>query len=508
MIMNVSHTNDRLVDSIFALAQEKSLGVQEVLKAAENVIAQVVSKSRGGMITKVDINPSSGSIDVYNIKVLDQEQDTDLESDVVREIAKSVASMDLASLPAHKLSSELVASGDLASLLATRQLASEFRRLFSQEITLLEKEREYTSFFDREGTLIVAKVKRFERGNIILDLKISEGLLANTEIIPEEHFRIGQEIKCYIYKVQRNAKDYQILLSRKRNEFLELLFAESIPEINSKIFIKKIAREAGSRSKVAVISIDPEIDPIGSCIGKGGMRIKSITRELGNEKIDVIHWSDDKIELLINAIHPAEVVKAIIKSENDIELVIKDDCIHQAIGRSGQHARLARKLAECNLKLSSETEYKLEKERIASIAHEQFSQLNLSSEIITLFIENDITSLDVLKDVYPEELVEIDELNLSLEEVTNLISQAKNLYMQLYTKIAKEVGSSIDTSIDARIYLYDLKKLAENNILTNEDIANCNASTLVSILNRLHKDEAIEIINNFKNAINTEVQTN
>lgn len=483
--------NDELIESLFHLASEKNLNTTLLLKIVEDSIRDVVRQTKGDIPIDIKIDIDTKTICTYVLKEV-------CENPVgIYEISlENALKMDPGATIGDQVR-ELVGTG-FSSMPFMRTAIESVKKLLREKILNLEKEREYAVFADKENTMIVARVKSMAFGNVILDIKDGEGYMPSSEIIPGETFKINQKVRAYIYQVRRNHKGPQVMLSRKHPGLLECLLEEAVPEINDRIFIKAVAREAGSKSKVAVISEDPDVDPIGSCIGKGGLRIKTVMQELGNEKIDIVHWSEDLVTLVMNAIYPAEVVKVIVKGENEIELIVKDDHMHIAIGRDGQNVRLARKLAKCKLKISSETDYEQEKVRLENKAIEEFKSIGMNDADITLFIEEGILSCEMIKDISPEEILEIEGISLSEEQVKVLISKAEELCAQMYRKVIDELGSKIK-SFDKRISVEEIAILAQHGILTNQDVANLDTYEMIEMMgDRFVKEEIDEIIMNFR----------
>ncbi|QEK38092.1 transcription termination factor NusA [Candidatus Cytomitobacter indipagum] len=484
--------SDELIESLFQLASEKNLNTTLLFEIVEDSIREVLARTKGDIPIDVKIDIDNKTICIYAIKTIVEDEPQDIYEISLEEALKSDPDAEI-----DGQARELIGTG-FSSMPFMRTSINAVRKLLQEKIMILEKEAEFDTFSEKKNTMISARVKSISFGNIILDIKGGEGYMHSSEIIPGETFKINQEIKAYIYQVEENQKGPQVMLSRKHPGMLEYLFDENVPEIGDKISIRAIAREAGSKSKVAVTSEDPDIDPIGSCIGKNGDRIKAVMRELSNEKIDIINWSDDLITLVINAIYPAEIVKVVVKDENDIELVIKDDNMHIAIGRDGQNVRLARKLTKCKIKISSETEYKAEELRIANKAREEFKEIGMNDDDIELFIENGILSCNAIVENNPDEIKEIEGISLNNEEMEDLIHKANEKCIANYTKIATELESKID-SPDDRITIEEIASLAQNGILTNEDVAYMDTYDMIDIIgNKFSKYDVDEIIMNFR----------
>ena len=215
-----------------------------------------------------------------------------------------------------------------------------------QKVRDAERQRQFLEFKDRVGEIVNGLVKRVEFGNVVVDLGRAEAMLRRDELLPRESFRQGERVRAYIYDVRQEPRGPQIFLSRTHPQFMAKLFAQEVPEIYDGIIeIKAVARDPGSRAKIAVISRDSGIDPVGACVGMRGSRVQAVVGELQGEKIDIIPWSPDPATFVVNALAPAEVAKVVMDEEQRrIEVVVPDDQLSLAIGRRGQNVRLASQL--------------------------------------------------------------------------------------------------------------------------------------------------------------------
>ena len=221
-----------------------------------------------------------------------------------------------------------------------------------------ERQRQYNEFKDRVGEIVNGLVKRVEFGNVVVDLGRAEAMLRRDELLPRESFRQGERVRAYIYDVRQEPRGPQIFLSRTHPQFMAKLFAQEVPEIYDGIIeIKAVARDPGSRAKIAVISRDSGIDPVGACVGMRGSRVQAVVGELQGEKIDIIPWSSDPATFVVNALAPAEVTKVVMDEEQRrIEVVVPDDQLSLAIGRRGQNVRLASQLTGWDIDILTEAE--------------------------------------------------------------------------------------------------------------------------------------------------------
>jgi N utilization substance protein A len=232
------------------------------------------------------------------------------------------------------------------------------RQVVTGKVREAERERQYEEFKDRVGEIVNGVVKRVEYGNTVVDLGRGEGIMRRDQSIPRENFNIGDRIRCYIYDVRRETKGPQILLSRAHGGFMAKLFAQEVPEVyDGVIEIRAVARDPGSRAKMAVVSNDSSIDPVGACVGMRGSRVQAVVAELQGEKIDIIQWSPDEATFIVNALAPAEVSKVVMDEEDErVEVVVPDEQLSLAIGRRGQNVRLASQLTGWQIDIMTESQ--------------------------------------------------------------------------------------------------------------------------------------------------------
>jgi len=232
------------------------------------------------------------------------------------------------------------------------------RQVVMGKVRDAERERQFEEYKDRVGEIVNGSVKRVEYGNVVVDLGRGEGIMRRDQSIPRENFNIGDRIRCYIYDVRRETKGPQILLSRAHGGFMAKLFAQEVPEVyDGVIEIRAVARDPGSRAKMAVISNDSSIDPVGACVGMRGSRVQAVVAELQGEKIDIIQWSQDEATFIVNALAPAEVSKVVMDEEDErVEVVVPDEQLSLAIGRRGQNVRLASQLTGWQIDIMTESQ--------------------------------------------------------------------------------------------------------------------------------------------------------
>jgi N utilization substance protein A len=261
--------------------------------------------------------------------------------------------------------------GDLLGMRTQRQgfgriAAQTAKQVIIQRVREAEREQVYNEYKDRKGELITGVVRRFERGNIIIDLGRAEAILPVSEQVPRESYRAGDRIVAYVQDIERSSRGPQIVLSRTNKRLLEKLFEMEVPEIYEKIVrIESSAREPGSRSKIAVSSSDRDVDPVGACVGMRGSRVQAVVQELRGEKIDIVPYDEDPARFVCNAIAPAEVSRVLIDAEtHTMELIVPDDKLSLAIGKKGQNVRLASQLSGWRIDIHSETKVRELEEQV------------------------------------------------------------------------------------------------------------------------------------------------
>ncbi|MEP3302454.1 MAG: transcription termination factor NusA, partial [Roseibium sp.] len=347
--MAISANRLELLQIADAVAREKSIDRNIVITAMEDAI-QKAARSRYGTETEVraEINSKTGEIRLQRLL-----QVVENVENVSTEIALDEA---LARNPEASLG-DFIAE-PLPPLDFGRIAAQSAKQVIVQKVREAERDRQYDEFKDRMGEVVNGVVKRAEYGNVIVDLGRGEGIVRRDELIPREAFRTGDRIRAYIYDVRREQRGPQIFLSRTHPQFMAKLFAQEVPEIyDGVIEIRSVARDPGSRAKIAVISKDSSIDPVGACVGMRGSRVQAVVGELQGEKIDIIPWNDEPATFIVNALQPAEVAKVVLDEDAErIEVVVPDEQLSLAIGRRGQNVRLASQLTGWAIDIMTENE--------------------------------------------------------------------------------------------------------------------------------------------------------
>ncbi|MGH6983744.1 MAG: transcription termination factor NusA, partial [Stellaceae bacterium] len=319
------------------VARDKGIDRDEVLQAMEQAI-QKAGRSKYGQEydIRAEIDRKSGEIRLMRFR------------EVADPIVNEAAQISLTA--AKKINPEAEVGDFLTDPLPPidfgRIAAQTAKQVIVQKVRDAERQRQFNEFKDRVGEIVNGLVKRVEFGNVIVDLGRAEAILRRDELLPRESFRQGERVRAYIYDVRQEVRGPQIFLSRTHPQFMAKLFAQEVPEIYDGIIeIRAVARDPGSRAKIAVISNDSGIDPVGACVGMRGSRVQAVVAELQGEKIDIIPWSQDPATFVVNALAPAEVAKVVMDEEQRrIEVVVPDDQLSLAIGRRGQNVRLASQL--------------------------------------------------------------------------------------------------------------------------------------------------------------------
>ncbi len=358
-----------------------------------------------------------------------------------------------------------------------RIAAQSAKQVILQKVREAERDRQYEEFKDRAGTIINAVVKREEYGNVIVDVGAGEAILRRNEKIGRESYRPNDRIRCYIKDVRREQRGPQIFLSRTAPEFMAELFKMEVPEIYEGIIeIKAVARDPGSRAKIAVISYDSSIDPVGACVGMRGSRVQAVVNELQGEKIDIIPWNEDIPTFLVNALQPAEVSKVVFDEDAErIEVVVPEEQLSLAIGRRGQNVRLASQLTGLDIDILTEEEESARRQKEFEERTQLFVEtLDLDEFFAQLLVSEGFTNLEEVAYVELDELLVIDGVD---EDTANELQARARDVLDARNKAAiekaRELGAE-DSLIDFEPLTPQMvQALAEDGVKTLEDFATC-----------------------------------
>ncbi|MBY4894127.1 transcription termination factor NusA [Rhodobacteraceae bacterium N5(2021)] len=358
-----------------------------------------------------------------------------------------------------------------------RIAAQSAKQVILQKVREAERDRQYEEFKDRVGEIINGVVKREEYGNVIVDVGSGEAQLRRNEKIGREAYRNGDRIRCYIKDVRRENRGHQIFLSRTAPEFMRELFKMEVPEIYDGIIeIKAVARDPGSRAKIAVISYDNGIDPVGACVGMRGSRVQAVVNELQGEKIDIIPWNEDAPTFLVNALQPAEVSKVVLDEDaGKIEVVVPDEQLSLAIGRRGQNVRLASQLTGLDIDiLTEEEESKRRQAEFEERTKLFMDSLDLDEFFAQLLVSEGFTALEEVAYVEADELLVIDGVD---EDTAKELQARARDYLEEQNRLALEKAKEL--GVEDSLVAFEgltpqmLVALGEDGVKTLEDFATC-----------------------------------
>jgi N utilization substance protein A len=411
-LTGISANRLELLQIAEAVAREKSIDKEIVIEAIEEAI-QKGARARYGAEhdIRVRIDPKTGETTVKRvITVIDDEAVFEGEDGVpeepvgVRRLADALRTDKDAFV--GKTYEEILPPFEFGRV--QTQMA---RQVVTGKVREAERERQYEEFKDRVGEIVNGVVKRVEYGNTVVDLGRGEGIMRRDQSIPRENFNIGDRIRCYIYDVRRETKGPQILLSRAHGGFMAKLFAQEVPEVyDGVIEIRAVARDPGSRAKMAVVSNDSSIDPVGACVGMRGSRVQAVVAELQGEKIDIIQWSQDEATFIVNGLAPAEVSKVVMDEEDErVEVVVPDEQLSLAIGRRGQNVRLASQLTGWQIDIMTESQESERRQREFAERTALFQEaLDVDEVIAQLLVTEGFASVEDVAYVDASEVAAIE----------------------------------------------------------------------------------------------------
>ena len=391
-----------------ALAREKAIEKEIVIEAIEEAI-QKAARARYGAEHDItaSIDPKTGELTLLR-RVTVVEDDADLTE---VENADSMLRLSDAKRTDKQAFVGKVYEETLPPFDFGRVQTQMARQVVTHKVREAERERQFEEFKDRVGEIVNGVVKRVEYGNVIADLGRGEGVMRRDQSIPREAFNVGDRIRCYIYDVRPEAKGPQIMLSRAHGGFMAKLFAQEVPEVyDGVIEIRAVARDPGSRAKMAVVSNDSSIDPVGACVGMRGSRVQAVVAELQGEKIDIIPWSPDEAAFIVNALAPAEVSKVVMDEEEErVEVVVPDDQLSLAIGRRGQNVRLASQLTGWQIDIITEQQDSERRQQQFAERTQLFQEaLDVDEVIAQLLVTEGFAAVDEVAYVDASEIASIE----------------------------------------------------------------------------------------------------
>jgi N utilization substance protein A len=474
---STNYTHPELIMVAETVAREKGIEREEVFDAMEQAI-QKAGRSKYGHEhdIRAEIDRKSGEIKLARYLEVAEEIENELTQ---------------VTLDAAKLRKPDAAIGEflvdpLPPIEFGRIAAQTAKQVIVQKVREAERARQFLEFKDRIGEVVNGMVKRIEFGNVIVDLGgRAEGIIRRDETIPREHFSNGDRVRSYIYDVREELRGPQIFLSRSHPQFMAKLFTQEVPEIYDGIIeINSVARDPGSRAKIAVTSSDSGIDPVGACVGMRGSRVQAVVAELQGEKIDIIQHSIDHATFIVNALAPAEVTKVVLDEEaNRIEVVVPDDQLSLAIGRRGQNVRLASQLTGWDIDILTEAEEsdrRIEEFRTRSQLF--IDKLDVDEVIAQLLVTEGFSTIEDVAFVPIEELSGIEGFD---EDVANELRDRGRNFLEArdaeLTEKRKAAGVTDDLAAVAGLTQEMLVVLGEAEIKELDDLADLAADELVSV---------------------------
>ena len=477
MDSTVTYARPELLQVADAVARDKGIDRDEVLEAMEQAI-QKAGRSKYGQDydIRAEIDRRNGEIRLLRFR------------EVAQTIENEATQIGLAE--AQRLNPEAEIGDFITDPLPPidfgRIAAQTAKQVIVQKVRDAERQRQFLEFKDRVTEIVNGLVKRVEFGNVVVDLGRAEAMLRRDELLPRESFRQGERVRAYIYDVRQELRGPQIFLSRTHPQFMAKLFAQEVPEIYDGIIeIKAVARDPGSRAKIAVISRDSGIDPVGACVGMRGSRVQAVVGELQGEKIDIVPWSPDPATFVVNALAPAEVAKVVMDEEQRrVEVVVPDDQLSLAIGRRGQNVRLASQLTGWDIDILTEAE-ELERrtEEFRSRSQMFIDALDVDDVIAHLLVTEGFTSLEEVAYVPPADLADIE--GFDTEVAAELQERARTALEQRdrqYEARRRELGVSDELAAFERLTPGMLVALGENKITTLDDFAGLAGDELIELL--------------------------
>ena len=458
-----------------AVAREKSIDKAIVISAMEEAI-QKAAASRYGIENniKAEINSETGSITLMRLlEIVEKVEDFSTQINIEDAKLKNP---------------EAVLGGDpieeeLPPIDFGRVAAQSAKQVIFQKVREAERERHYEEFKDRVGEIISGVIKRVEYGTVIVDLGRAEAVIRKDALLPREVYKPGDRVRAYIMEVRREVRGPQIFLSRTHSDFMANLFAQEVPEIYDGIIeIIGVARDPGSRAKIAVLSKDSSIDPVGACVGMRGSRVQAVVNELQGEKIDILSWTDDIASFVVKALQPAEVQKVVLyEGEQRLEVVVPEEQLSLAIGRRGQNVRLASSLCGWDIDILTEDQESERRQKEFQERTNLFMEaLDVDELLSQLLVTEGFTDINELAFVDLKEISNIAGFDEdTAEEIQARATDFLNKENKELEEECNELGIADDLLEIEDLSLKMIVTLGENDVKTLEDFAYCSSDDLL-----------------------------
>ncbi|MEO1194201.1 MAG: transcription termination factor NusA [Pseudomonadota bacterium] len=491
---NLALARTEILQVADAVARDKGIERDEVLEAMEQAIGRAGRAKYGHEHDiRAAIDRTSGDIRLARYRQVVETQE-EVENDMAQIALRDAKAID------SELEVGDFITDELPPIDLGRIAAQTAKQVIVQKVREAERQRQYEEFKDRAGEVVNGIVKRAEFGNVTVDLSRAEAMLRREDSLPRESFRTGDRVRAYIYDVREEPRGPQIFLSRAHPQFMALLFRQEVPEIYDGIVeIKAVARDPGSRAKIAVVSSDSSIDPVGACVGMRGSRVQAVVQELQGEKIDIIPWSEDIATFVVNALAPAEVSKVVMDEEaGRIDVVVPDEQLSLAIGRRGQNVRLASQLSGWHIDILTEDE---ESQRRQEEFHRRsalfMEALDVDDVIAHLLVTEGFTAVEDVAYVPLEELAEIEGFDEEVAQELRLRAQSwlEELQRQ-QDEQRRELGVDDALAEIEGLTTAMLVELGEKGVKSLDDLGDLASDELIELLGAeaLSLDEANTII--------------
>ena len=485
-----------ILQIVEAVSRERNIPKANLIDAMEQAV-QFAARKKYGLEQNISarIDHNTGKISLFRVREVVK---------IVENVFTHIALEDaIAIQPDIKIGDEMLEP--LPPIDLGRISAQAAKQVIVQKVGEVERIRQYEDYKDRKGDILNGTVKRLEFGNVIVDVGRAEAVLHRNQQIRGEMFQVGDRVKAYVQDVRLEPKGPQIFLSRTDDNFLRKLFEMEVPEIYDNIItIKAVAREPGSKAKIAVTASDISIDPVGSCVGVRGSRVRAITNELGGERIDVINWDNNVAQFVINSMTPAEITKIVFdEGRGRVEAIVPEDQLSMAIGRRGQNVRLASKITGWGIDvMTEEQESKRRSEEFTNTTELFVKHLGAEEVTAQLLSAEGYTSLEQIADTEDNALASIEGFNQELVEglknrAINYIEQQNERIIEGLEKLGVEQELLDALDVPAEYIL----KLAEYGIKTIEDLAEISIAEFRGIVpEAVISREGIEELINFAKA--------
>ncbi len=490
-------SSNEIVSIVDALSRDKGIPKEQLLVDVEKAIEDVGKRKYGSAnMIKAKLDRRTGEIMLFRVLlVVDQVQD------YMNEISLADAQKQQPGVVIGDSYHDMLPPIDLG-----RSEAMMVRTSINSSVKKAERQREYEEFLGKVGQLIIGVVKRVEYGHIIIDLGRAEGLLKKDQLTFSDRFKIGDRVRSYIYDVRREDFGSQIFLSRTHEQMIAKLFEIEVPEISDGIVkIKAIARDAGSKSKIAVFGIDSGVDPVAACVGMRGTRVKSIMAELGGEKIDVFAWHIDSGKYLLNALGLSSTSAKVIidHATKKATVLVNPEDLSSAIGRGGQNVKLASKITQLNIEvLTEEVQSKRRLDEFYNVSGQLIEELDLDETLAQFLVAKGFNSVAQIANTPHEDLLQIEGFDEEL--ATELLDRAKEICNtnneQIFKKF-EQLGVEQDLIDMLNFISFDyLLIMAQKGIKSIEDLASCSPDDIKKMVPdiALSQEDMLAIIDEAK----------